>query len=59
MRYVEKIQFLTVGSRPEIGVGKDSRPPRPPNCACGSPAHSSPVGRFPNGIGSQQYELRA
>lgn len=29
-----------------IGVGKDSRPPRPPNRACGSPAHGSPVGGF-------------
>ena len=44
---------------PTIGVGKDSRPPRPPNCACGSPAHSSPVGSFLIGIGSPEHGLRA
>jgi hypothetical protein len=41
-----------------IGVGKDARPPRPPNCACGSPAHSSPVGSFLIGIGSPEHRLR-
>ena len=29
-----------------IGVGKGCRPPLPPNRACGSPAHGSPVGGF-------------
>ena len=40
-----------------IGVGKDSHLPRPPNCACGFPAHSSPVGSFLIGIGSPQHKL--
>ena len=31
-------------SRTHIGVGKGSRPPRPPNRAGGFPAHGSPVG---------------
>jgi aconitate hydratase 2/2-methylisocitrate dehydratase len=35
-----------------IGVEKDSRPPLPPNRACGSPAHGSPVSGFLIGIGS-------
>ena len=35
-----------------IGVGSGSRRPRPPNRACGSPAHGSPVGGFLIGIGS-------
>lgn len=52
-------RFLSFCQGPMIGVGKDSRPPRPPNCACGSPAHSSPVGRFPIGVSSQQQRLRA
>ena len=34
-----------------IGVGNGSRRPRPPNRACGSPAHGSPVGGFHIGIG--------
>src|SRR5450830_1863185 len=35
-----------------IGVEKDFRPPLPPNRACGSPAHGSPVSGFLIGIGS-------
>ncbi len=35
------------------------RPPRPPNRACGSPAHGSPVGVFLNGIGSLLSRLHA
>ena len=35
-----------------IGVGNGFRRPRPPNRACGSPAHGSPVGSFLIGIGS-------
>ena len=35
-----------------IGVGNGFRHPRPPNRACGSPAHGSPVGGFLIGIGS-------
>jgi hypothetical protein len=35
-----------------IGVGNGFRRPRPPNRACGSPAHGSPVGGFLIGIGS-------
>src|SRR5262245_58719478 len=35
-----------------IGVGNGSCRPRPPNRACGSPAHGSPVGGFLIGIGS-------
>jgi hypothetical protein len=31
-----------------IGVGNGFRRPRPPNRACGSPAHGSPVGGFPH-----------
>ena len=34
-----------------IGVGNGFRRPRPPNRACGSPAHGSPVGSFLIGIG--------
>jgi hypothetical protein len=33
------------------GVGNGSRRPRPPNRACGFPAHGSPVGSFRIGIG--------
>jgi hypothetical protein len=36
-----------------IGVGKGKAPPRPPNRACGSPAHGSPVGGFLIGIGTR------
>ena len=42
----------------DIGVEKDSRPPRPPNRACGSPAHGSPVSGFLIGIGSLSLGLR-
>jgi hypothetical protein len=35
-----------------IGVGGGLRRPRPPNRACGFPAHGSPVGSFLIGIGS-------
>ena len=42
-----------------IGVGKGSRPPRPPNRAGGSPAHGSPVGGCLIGIGAPQRGLRA
>ena len=42
-----------------IGVGKDLRPPRPPNRAGGSPAHGSPVGGFLTGIGSLLSRLHA
>ena len=35
-------------ARKKIGVGKGFRPPRPPNRACGSSAHGSPVGGFPH-----------
>jgi len=38
-----------------IGVGKDSKPPRPPNRACGSPAHGSPVGGFNIVIGTPMH----
>src|SRR5262245_60734928 len=41
-----------------IGVGKGSRPPRPPNRAGGSPAHGSPVGSFLIGIGVLAHRLR-
>src|SRR5262252_173797 len=40
-----------------IGVGKGSRPPRPPNRAGGSPAHGSPVGSFLIGIGVPAHKL--
>src|SRR5262249_425123 len=40
-----------------IGVGKGSRPPRPPNRAGGFPAHGSPVGGFLIGIGSPAHRL--
>ena len=43
----------------KIGVGKDFTPPRPPNRACGSPAHGSPVGGFLIGIGALKCKLRA
>ena len=39
-----------------IGVGNGSRRPRPPNRACGFPAHGSPVGGFLIGIGSLTYD---
>jgi hypothetical protein len=39
-----------------IGVGNGFRRPRPPNRACGSPAHGSPVGGFLIGIGSQHMD---
>ena len=45
-------------SRAHIGVGKDSRPPLPPNRACGSPAHGSPVGCFHIGTGSPTQGFR-
>ena len=35
-----------------IGVGNGFRRPRPPNRACGFPAHGSPVGGFLIGIGT-------
>ena len=41
-----------------IGVGKSSHSPLPPNRACGSPAHGSPVSGFLIGIGSQTIKLR-
>ena len=41
----------SIRTRP-IGVGNGLRRPRPPNRACGSPAHGSPVGSFLIGIGS-------
>src|SRR5215510_13993221 len=41
-----------------IGVGKGSRPPRPPNRAGGSPAHGSPVGSFLIGIGVPAHKLQ-
>jgi hypothetical protein len=40
-----------------IGVEKGSRPPLPPNRACGFPAHGSPVGGFLIGIGSPTVGL--
>src|SRR5262245_11001937 len=40
-----------------IGVGNGFRRPRPPNRACGSPAHGSPVGGFLIGIGSPASRL--
>ena len=42
----------TLVSSDMIGVGKGKAPPRPPNRACGSPAHGSPVGGFLIGIGA-------
>jgi hypothetical protein len=42
-----------------IGVGKGSRPPRPPNRACGSPAHGSPVDGFLIGIDSPERRLHS
>src|SRR4029450_13044807 len=52
---------LSTGSRLlfPIGVGNGSRRPRPPNRACGSPAHGSPVGGFLIGIGSLASRLYA
>jgi hypothetical protein len=42
-----------VGNFPiPIGVGNGFRRPRPPNRACGSPAHGSPVGGFLIEIGT-------
>src|SRR6516162_523465 len=41
-----------------IGVGNGFRRPRPPNRACGSPAHGSPVGGFLIGIDSLTARLR-
>ena len=46
-----------------IGVEKGSRPPRPPNRACGprpapgSPAHGSPVGGSSSGLACQGMGL--
>src|SRR5215470_4417747 len=40
-----------------IGVGNGFRRPRPPNRACGSPAHGSPVSGFLIGIGSLASRL--
>src|SRR5665647_842416 len=40
-----------------IGVEKGSHPLRPPNRACGSPAHGSPVSSFLIGIGSLTFGL--
>ena len=42
-----------------IGVGNGFRRPRPPNRACGSPAHGSPVGGFLIGIGVPEHGLRS
>jgi hypothetical protein len=42
-----------------IGVGNGFRRPRPPNRACGSPAHGSPVGGFLIGIGSPASRLQS
>ena len=42
-----------------IGVGNGFRRPRPPNRACGSPAHGSPVGGFLIGIGSPVHRLQS
>ena len=39
-----------------IGVGNGFRRPRPPNRACSSPAHGSPVGGFLIGIGTPTHE---
>ena len=44
-------------SRAHIGVGNGFRRSRPPNRACGSPAHGSPVGGFLIGIGSPTSRL--
>ena len=41
-----------------IGVGNGLRRPRPPNRACGSPAHGSPVGGFHIEIGSLTHGLQ-
>jgi hypothetical protein len=41
-----------------IGVGNGSRRPRPPNRACGFPAHGSPVGGFLIGMGTLTHELQ-
>ena len=38
-------------------VGNGFRRPRPPNRACGSPAHGSPVSGFLIGIGSLASRL--
>jgi hypothetical protein len=40
-----------------IGVGKGLGPPRPPNRACGSPAHGSPVVGFLIGSASRRADL--
>jgi ABC-type branched-subunit amino acid transport system ATPase component len=42
-----------------IGVGKSFRSPRPPNRACGSPAHGSPVGGFNIVIGTPKHGLQS
>ena len=47
-----QVRFRFKFRKPLIGVGKSFRSPRPPNRACGSPAHGSPVGGFLIGIGS-------
>ena len=44
-------------SRAHIGVEKGSRLPLPPNRACGSPAHGSPVSGFLIGVGSPAFVL--
>ena len=49
--------FLTVIRKSLIGVGNSFRRPRPPNRACGSPAHGSPVSGFLIGIGSLASRL--
>jgi hypothetical protein len=48
-----------MGSPEPIGVGNGFRRPRPPNRACGSPAHGSPVGGFLIGIGSPASRLQS
>ena len=55
--YVYNICNLLMVLKPLIysrqGSEREKLPPRPPNRACGSPAHGSPVGGFLIGIGAQ------
>jgi hypothetical protein len=51
--------FHTAANYCLIGVGKGFRPPRPPNRACGSPAHGSPVDGFLIGIDAPEHGLRS
>jgi hypothetical protein len=55
----EKKSATTSRAGGMIGVGKSFRSPRPPNRACGSPAHGSPVGGFNIVIGTPLHGLRS